>query len=173
MTYNLMVACGLPWFLQWAGVICAIFGCFGRWITRDAGRLAILLSFLLAAVWWSGFAFRFRGMDGLEALLDLLMFEAQSQFGTATTFDEILFHFVGPILNPFQLCGPAHLRGWNFAVVMLSTTLVVGYPLVVGRLCRIGSRSYSVVDYVKFVAAMLPWFLPAFIRLWIAIWRMQ
>jgi hypothetical protein len=112
-------------------------------------------------------------MDPLEAIFDVTMFEIQSQFGASTAFDEILFHFVGPILNPFQLHGPASLQGWNFPFVMLSTTLVVGYPLIVGRLCRIGSRSHSVTDYVKVVAAMLPWFLPPFIRLGIQIAQIQ
>ena len=168
-TYNLMAASALPWFIQWAGVSCAILGCCGSYNTRSAALFAIVGSFALAAIWWSGLAFKFRGMDPLEAIFDVMTFEVLSQFGSSTTYDEILFHFIGPILGPIQLRGPLNLHGWNFLLVMLSTTLVVGYLLIVGRLCRIGSRSHSASDYVKFIAAILPCFLPPLIRLGIRI----
>ena len=168
-TYNLMATGALPWFLQWAGVICGILGCCGSRNSPPAALFAILLSFTLAAIWWSGIAFTFWGMDPLEAIFHASTIEIESQFGCSTFLDSTLFGFVGPILGPFQLCGPLDLHGWNFLFVMLSTTLVVGYPLIVVRLCQIDSRSNSVSDYVKCVAAMLPCFLPPFVRLGIQI----
>lgn len=168
-TYNLMAAGALPWFLQWAGVTCAILGCGGSRNTRSAELFAIVGSFTLAAIWWSGLAFKFRGMDPLEVIADATMFEIKSQSGSSTAFDEILFHFIGPMLGPFQLRGPLSLHGWNLFLAMLSTTVMVGYLLIVGRLCRIGSRSRSASDYVKFIFAILPCFIPPFIRLGIRI----
>ena len=168
-TYCLMAGGALPWFLQWAGVTCGILGCCGSRNTRGAVLFAILGSLTLATMWWSGLAFRFRGMNLVEAIVDVAMLEIQSGFGSATAFDEILFNFIGPILGPFQLRGPLHLHGWNLLSAVLSTTLLVGYLLFVGRSCRIGSRSHSASDYVKFIAAMLPCFLPPFIRLGIQI----
>lgn len=168
-TYSLMAAGALPWFLQWAGVTCGILGCCGSRNSPRAALFAILFSFTLAAIWWSGIAFTFWGMDPLEAILHLTAIDVRSRFGGSAFFDFSLFGFIGPILGPFQLYGPLDLHGWNFLFVMLSTTFVVGYPLIVCRLCRIDRRSLSVSDYVKWVAGMLPCFLPPFIRLGIQI----
>ncbi len=168
-TYNLMATGALPWFLQWAGVTCGILGCCGSRNTRGAASFAISISFTLAAIWWSGLAFMFWGMDPLESVLHIMAIDIQSQFGSITFFDFTLFYLIGPILGPLQLCGPLNLQGWNFLFVMLSTTLVVGYLLIVGRWYRIGSRSRSMRDCVKFLAVMLPCFLPPFIRLGIRI----
>jgi|GEM_PF-3407821 hypothetical protein len=164
-TYNLMVAGAIPWFLQWVGVTCAILACFGSRNTRNAKLFAILGSLTLATIWWSGLAFKFQTMDPLEAVLDVAMFEIHSHFGISTPFDETLFHFIGPILDPLHLHGPLNLHGWNFLVVVPSTTLVVGYLLIVGRFLPISSRSHSVRDYLKLTGAMLPVFLPPFFRL--------
>mgnify|MGYP003990855163 CR=1 FL=1 len=164
-TYNLMVVGAIPWFLQWAGVTCAILTCFGSRNTRSAKLFAILVSLTLAAIWWGGVAFKYRAMDPLEVVLDQVAFAIDSHFGISTPLDKTLFHFIGPILNPLRLRGPINLHGWNFLVVVLSTTLVVGYLLVVGRLLSVGSRSQSASDYVRFVGALLSVFLPPFIRL--------
>jgi hypothetical protein len=167
--YNLMAAGALPWFIQWAGVVCVILAfCRGR-DSRRVASFAILGSFVLAAVWWSGLAFRFRGMDVLDMVLDAAMFEIQSQFWSNTAFDEILFNFIGPMLGPFQLHGPLSLRGWDFIITLFSTTTVVGYLLIVGRVCHFERRSCSASECLKVLAAMLPCFLPPFIRLGIRI----
>jgi hypothetical protein len=132
-----------------------------------------LMSFTLAAIWWFGLAWRCRGMSSLDALMDLTWTALQSVLGSATIFDDFLLYFIGPVLGPFQLRGPLDLQGWNFLFAVLSTGLLVGYLLFVGRLCHAESRPRSVWDYVKFTAAMLPCFLPPFIRLGIQIARMH
>lgn len=168
-SYNLLAAGALPWCLQSAGVTLAILGCCGSRITRAAAVFAIAVSFTLAAIWWCGLAIRFYGMDPQGAILDVTTFQIQSQIGASSTFDFILFNFIGPILGPFQLRGPVNLQNWNFLAVMLSTTLLVGYLLIVGHVCRIGIRFQQVSDYVRFVAAMLPCFVPPLISLGIRI----
>ena len=110
-------------------------------------------------------------MGPLDELMELTSFALESLFGTATIFDEILFNFIGPILGPLQLRGPVNLQGWNFPATVLSTGVLVGYLMVVGSICRVGNRARSVLDYVKFIAAMLPCFLPPIIRLGIQIAR--
>lgn len=164
---NVIVVCAVPWFLQWAGVICAILACGGSRSTRGAIVFAIATSFTFAIVWWGGLAIYFRGMDPLDAMLDVTMFETRSQFGVSTTFGEILFHFIGPIVRPIQLHGPIILHGWNFPLALLSTSLLVGYLLFVGRVCQIAirPRHFRSRDCIRFVVAILPCFLPPFIRL--------
>ena len=169
LSYNLLAAGALPWCLQWAGVTCAILGCCGSRIMRGAAVFAISVSFTFATIWWCGLAIRFRGMDPLDAILDVMMFQMQTQFGASSTFDEILFNFIGPILGPLQLSGPVNLQDWNYLAVTLSTTLLVGYLLIVGHVCRIGTRTRDASDYVKFVAVLLPCFAPPIIRLGIRI----
>lgn len=170
-SYILLAAGALPWCLQWAGVTCAILGCCGPRITRSSAVFAISVSFTLGAIWWCWLAIRFHGMDPLDAILNVTMFQIQSQFGISSTLDLILFNFIGPILGPLQLRSPVHLQNWNFLGVMLSTTLLVGYLLIVGRVCRMGTRSQhvSVSDYFGFVAAVLPGFVPPFVSLGIRI----
>ena len=108
-------------------------------------------------------------MNPTDAILDVLMFEISSQFGGSGAFDEILFNFIGPIMGPIGLHGPINLNGLNFVSAMASTVLLVGYLLIVGRLYRIGSQNHSAKDHIKFIAMMLPCFLPPFIRLGIQI----
>ena len=168
-SYNLLAAGALPWFLQWTGVICAILACCASRNMRRAAIFAIAVSFILAVIWWCGLAFRFRGMDPLDAIVDLMMFQIQSQFGNSSTIDEILFNLIGPMLAPIQVRGPTNLQGWNFLAVLMSTMLLIGYLLFVGHVCRIGTRTRDVSDYVKFVALLLPFFAPPFIRLGIQI----
>ena len=164
-TYNLMAGGALPWFFQWAGVACALFGCCGSRNARCAASFAILGPFVLAAIWWTGLALKFRGMDLLDVAVEAGKTDIQLHFGSSTVSDWFLFDFIGPMLGPLQLRGPTDLLGWNFLLVMLSTTLLAGYLLMAGRLCRIGSPSNSVRDCLKCSAAMLPCFLPPLIRL--------
>jgi hypothetical protein len=172
-TFSLMVAGALPWFLQWAGVICAIFGCSRSVNARNAARFSMWCSCVLGTLWWSGLALRFRGMSPLEAVNDIVFFALKSRLGSATNFDEILFHVIGPVLGSLQLRGPLDLQGWNFLFAMFSTALLVGYLFVVGRICRVGGGPRSVMDYVKFTAAILPCFLPPFILFVIQFARTQ
>lgn len=164
---NVIVVGAVPWFLQWAGVTCAILACCGSRRTPGASVFTIATSFTFAIVWWGGLAIYFRGMDPLDTMLDVTMFEIRSQFGVSSTFGEILFHFIGPIVGPIQLHGPIILHGWNFPLAVLSTSLLVGYLLFVGRVCRVGiwPGHFRPKDWIRFVVAILPCFLPPFIRL--------
>lgn len=168
---NVIAVGAVPWFFQWAGVTCAILACCGSRSTPGAGVFAIATSFTFAIVWWVGLAIYFRGMDPLDAMLDVTMFEIRSQFGVSTTYGEILFNFIGPIVGTIQLHGPIILHGWNFPLAVLSTSLLVGYLLFVGRVCRIGiwPRHFQPRDGIRFVVAIVPCFLPPFIRLAIQI----
>jgi hypothetical protein len=163
--YNLMTAGALPWLLQWGGVTCAILTRFGSRNTRNAGFFAVMGSLTLAAIWWFGVAFKYRAMDPLEVVLDQVSFAVESHFGTSTFLDTTLFHFIGPIMGPFRLRGPINLHEWNFLFAVLSTSLMVGYLLFIGRFLQTGKRSSTASDYVKFIGALLPVFLPPFIRL--------
>jgi hypothetical protein len=42
--------------------------------------------------------------------------------------------------------------------------LVVGYLLILGRLCRVGNRRTSAAEVLRFIAAALVLFVPAFVR---------
>ena len=154
------MAGAIPWFLQWAGLICVVVSFYGSQKTREAALFAILGSFALAAVWWLGLAFRFRGMDPLDAILDVTILEIEFGFGGGTAFDQLLFLVLGPMLGPLNLRGPLSLRGWDFVLSMLSTALVVGYLLVVGRFCSTARRSNSPSDYLKFMGALFLCFTP-------------
>lgn len=162
----LLVTGAAPWFLQWAGVTCAILACCGSRSTMGAFVFAILVSLTFATIWWCGLAFYFRGMDPFDAILHAATLDMKLQLGVASTFGEILFNFIGPILGPLQLCGPISLDGWDSPLAVLSTSLLVGYLLIVGRVCRVGIRSQRSQgnEAIRFLAAMLPCFLPPFIR---------
>jgi hypothetical protein len=170
-TATLLAAGALPWFLQWAGVILAITAFSSSPVNRVALAFAAVGSFMLAAVWWCGIVWRFWGMGPLDELTELATYGARSAFGTAPMPDELLFGLIGPVVGPLQLRGPFLLKGWNFLLSLLSTGVLVGYLAAVGRWCRLGAPRRSAQDYIKFLAAMLLCFSPAFIRLAIQIAR--
>ena len=154
-TYNLVAGGAVPWFLQWAGLSCAVLGCFRSVNMQQAAKFAVWGSFTLAAVWWSGLIWRFWGTSPVNALFDRVEIALKSAIGGANFFDETLFYVIGPILRPFQRSGPFFLQGWNFLSALLSTGLLVGLLLVVGRSYKAASRAPSVLDYVALFAAVL------------------
>jgi hypothetical protein len=127
--------------------------------------LAVFGSLIPAVIWWSGIFFMFRGSEPLEVILDVSMFRIESQFGSSTLWDELLFNFVGPIVGPFQFHGPILLSGWQFVLTLLSTALLAGYLLFVARWCRVGDCSNTTRDFVRLPLATLPCFLPPLIAL--------
>jgi len=161
---SLFTAGAVPWFLQWAGIICAMLYFCRSPRMRTAASIAVTFSLAFAALWWGGLILRFRGMDPLDAITELIMFKWASSLGAFSWQDEFLFNFLGPIVGPVQLRGPINLQGWNFPLVMSSTILLVGYLLLVGRVCQVGGK-LSVRSYIKFSFLVLPCFLPPFIRL--------
>jgi hypothetical protein len=163
--YNLMTSNALPWFLQRAGVICGILGWCGTRNQRGTTLFAILVSLTLAILWWGGLAIKFQGMGVLKMITEVMKFEIQSDHGSSLLSDEVLFHFIGPILGPLQLHGPDELHGWNFLFIGLSTTLLVGYLRIVGRMTPMANGSSSAIDYIQFIAAILLCFVPPLIRL--------
>ena len=160
-----LVAGALPWFLQWVGVTCAIAVLLCRGMRRGAFHFAMITSLLLATIWWIGIALKLQGQHFLESILELQMFELQSAFGTASFFDECLFHFVGPIVGLVQLRGPMTLSGWDFPLAVLSTALIFGYLLLIGQWSHIGSGAFKGRDCLKLVVGLLLLYLPAFLRL--------
>jgi hypothetical protein len=171
VSYNLMVAGAIPWFFQWACVVVVVVAFWGSQKTRGAALFAICGSLATAAIWWIGLAFRFRGMDPLDAILDATALEIELGLGGGTAFDQFLFHVLGPMLGPIRLHGPLSFRGWDFLLSMLSTTLVMGYLLVVGGLGSRAQRSNTASDCLKFMAAVFLCFAPPFIRLAVRIWH--
>ncbi len=168
IAHNLLIAGALPWFLQWAGVA-AILWAFSS--TRSehwsGGRVfAILSTFTLGLVWWGGVTARFWGKSFLEGTTDVVIESIRQNFGQI----DLLFDYVGPLIDPLALQGPLVLDGWRFLVALASTTLVMAYLLLVGRFARMGRRGFALRDLLRFVAGVLLFFLPPFIRLGVRFW---
>jgi hypothetical protein len=166
VAHNIAVAGALPWLLQWAGLSLGLLAIVGRNRTRRAPAMfATLVSLAFATIWWIGLIGRFWGMNPLDAAVAASTFEVQSFLGGATVFDELLFHFIGPIVGPTTLAGPISMRGWSLFPELASTALVIGYLYLVGRWCRMGCGERSRRNAVRFAAGMIVFFLPPFLRL--------
>jgi hypothetical protein len=83
---------------------------------------------------------------------------------------DLLFDYVGPLIDPLALQGPLVLNGWKFLVTVASTMLVMFYLLLVGRFAHIGRGGFAFRDLLRFLATMPLIFLPPFIRLGIKFW---
>lgn len=163
---NIITAGAIPWFLQWASVCCIAYWLCRRQATnwKSPALFAIWSSFMFAAVWWFGLVFKFWGMDSLDGILESASLDIQSSYGTLPFFDFFIFNFIGPIIGPIGLHGPGTLAGLNFFSTLVSSSLLVGYLLIVGRLCRIGSKN-TIKDHFIFLATMIPLFSLPCIRL--------
>ena len=163
--FYLMLLGAVPWFLLWAGTSCATFALLARRKMWREFIAAAFGAFILGAIWWSGVSFKFHGCSSIDALLELTMMESQLQYGSASLVDELLFTFVGPILNPLQLHGPMAIDDSSFVIVLLSTCLLFGYLVFVGRCGVACARSNSFRDGVKFVGVLLIGLIPSIIRI--------
>ncbi len=171
LTYNFIVAAALPWFAQWAAVACAILACCRSRNSRQAAFFSIGYTFAIAATWWSGLIWRFRGMDGFDAMLEGATLQLQLNHGASDSYDHMLFEVIGPMLGSLQLHSPLSLRGWDFLFVLLSTTLFVGYLLLAWRFFRFSERPFHLRDIARMFALVLPCYLPCCIRLGMRIAR--
>jgi hypothetical protein len=168
ITRNLLIAGGVPWFLQWVGVAVFVWAFSSKrsaaW--RDGGKFAMLFTLTLGLVWWGGIAVKFWGKTANEVIFDVAFTSARQHFGEV----DLLFEFVGSLVSPLTLNGPLRLDGWRFLTSLASTTLVMVYLLLVGRFCPMNRQTVSVRNALRLLAGFLVFFLPPFIRLGINIW---
>jgi hypothetical protein len=127
MGLNLLIAGGLPWFLQWASLAILFALLVGRLGYLDLRTTVAVVLFPLAvgACWWIGVAVTHWHHDPLDFLANSVMWSISRGFGAETLAQTVLFEVLGPLTCPLMLRGPYVLAGWTFLWTALSTTLVL------------------------------------------------
>jgi len=127
MGLNLVIAGGLPWFLQWASLAVLLTLLIGHrsYLDRRETIAVVVSPLAVGSCWWIGVAVTHWGDDPLDFLINSTMWAISRGFGAETLAQAVLFEVLGPLTCPLMLRGPYGLAGWTFLWTALSTTLVM------------------------------------------------
>jgi hypothetical protein len=127
MGLNLVIAGGLPWFLQWASLAVLFTLLIGHlgYLDRRTTIAVVFFPLAIGLSWWIGVAVTHWADDPLDFIVNWVMWSVSRGFGAETLAQAALFELLGPLTCPLMLQGPYALAGWTFLWTALSTTLVM------------------------------------------------
>jgi hypothetical protein len=161
----LLVAGGLPWLLQWAGLaVLTVAVARGRFrVNWGAVLLGVLLPLCVGLTWWIGLC----KMLWSSGLLEVIEEELAYAISGGTLWQQLLLELSGPLTYPLKQRGPVSLEGWEFLWTGLSTALVMSSLTWVARTRRVdasGSPKWTWRQVGLIVIWGLLYFGPIYVR---------